>query len=339
MKAITVPDLTLRPETCVAQVRTGARLHLGFLDLAGDYGRRFGSLGLAIDGFETCVRLRFADADRAEGAERDRTLALLRRLRDLHGLGGDLHGLGGGLHGLGGGLAAEVVAAIPAHAGLGSGTQLALALARAFRKLHSLGVDTRADAAALTRGARSGVGVALFDRGGFVLDGGRGATTDVPSPLAHLSFPRDWRVVLLRDDSAAGAYGATERAAFAKLPPFPAAAAADICRRVLMQVLPGVAEADFRAFGEGITAIQARLGDHFATAQGGGRFTSARVSEVAAVLAEAGAIGLGQSSWGPTGFVFARDPDEAAHWAQFARSAGEVSVAIHSSRETGAEIV
>ena len=325
MQAIAVPEETIGAEPCAAQVRTGARLHLGFLDLAGDYGRRFGSLGLAIDGFETRVRLRRAATDQAEGAERERTLALLRRLHDAHRTQG--------------GVAAEVVTAIPAHAGLGSGTQLALALARAFRELHGLGVDTRADAAGLTRGARSGLGVALFDRGGFVLDGGRGASTNVPPPLAHLSFPRDWRVVLLRDDGAAGAHGEAERAASATLPPFAPEAAADLCRRALMQVLPGVAEGDFRAFGEGISAIQARLGDHFAPAQGGGRFTSARVGDVAAALERAGAVGLGQSSWGPTGFVFARDPDEAAHWAGFARSAGEIAVAIHAAREAGAEII
>jgi len=324
LEAIAVPDETISAEPCAAQVRTGARLHLGFLDLAGDYGRRFGSLGLAIDGFETRVRLHRVATDQAEGAERERTMALLRRLHDTHRTQG--------------GVAAEVVTAIPAHAGLGSGTQLALALARAFRELHGLGVDTRADAAGLMRGARSGLGVALFDRGGFVLDGGRGAATDVPPPLAHLSFPRDWRVVLLRDDGAAGAHGEAERTAFATLPPFAPEAAADLCRRALMQVLPGVAEGDFRAFGEGISAIQARLGDYFAPAQGGGRFTSARVGDVAAALERAGAVGLGQSSWGPTGFVFARDPDEAAHWARFARSAGEIAVAIHAAREAGAEI-
>jgi beta-RFAP synthase len=315
----------MEAQSCAAQVRTGARLHLGFLDLSGDYGRRFGSLGLAIDGFETSVRLRRADADEAQGAESERTRALLRRLRETHATRD--------------GVAAQVVAAIPAHAGLGSGTQLALALARAFRELHGLAVDTHGDAAALMRGARSGLGVALFERGGFVLDGGRGAATDVPPVLAHLSFPREWRVVLLRDDGAAGAHGEAERAAFAKLAPLSPEASADLCRRALMQVLPGVAEADFGAFGEGISAIQARLGDYFAPAQGGGRFTSGAVGRVAAALSRAGAVGLGQSSWGPTGFVFARDADEAEHWARLARETGGVAVAIHVARETGAEIV
>ena len=40
------------------RVKTTARLHLGFLDLAGDLGRRFGSMGLAIDGLDTVVECR-----------------------------------------------------------------------------------------------------------------------------------------------------------------------------------------------------------------------------------------------------------------------------------------
>ena len=35
------------------RVRAPARLHLGFLDLAGDLGRRFGSIGLSIEGYAT----------------------------------------------------------------------------------------------------------------------------------------------------------------------------------------------------------------------------------------------------------------------------------------------
>ena len=50
------------------------------------------------------------------------------------------------------------------------------------------------------RGARSGLGVALFERGGFMLDAGRGPATSLPPIVSHLPFPADWRVVLLLDD-------------------------------------------------------------------------------------------------------------------------------------------
>ena len=92
----------------------------------------------------------------------------------------------------------------------------------------------------------------------------------------------------------------------------------------LMQILPGAAEQDFKAFGEGVSKVQAILGDHFAPAQGGGRFTSAAVGHAAERLEALGARGIGQSSWGPTGFAFATDPDQAEFFAQRARAECEV---------------
>ncbi|MDE3176207.1 MAG: GHMP kinase [Pseudomonadota bacterium] len=311
----------------MARVRAGARLHLGFLDLAGDLGRRFGSFGLGIDGFETHIDMRRAARFSATGAEHARVETLLRRLGERFPDASPI--------------AVDVAAAIPAHAGLGSGTQLALALALGFRRLNGLAADAGADAAALLRGARSGLGVGLFDHGGFLLDAGRGPATELPPIVSRLAFPADWRVLLLIDAGMDGAHGAAERAAFAALPAFPAADAADICRRALMQVLPGVAEADFAAFADGLSAIQRRLGDHFAPAQGGGRFASPRVGAVAAALERAGARGVGQSSWGPTGFAFARDPDEAAHLLALASKAarGEIRAQVHAARAHGAECV
>ncbi len=67
-----------------------------------------------------------------------------------------------------------LASAIPAHAGLGSGTQLALGIAAALRTLHGLPLDPSGDATRLGRGARSGIGVGLFEQGGLVIDGGRG---------------------------------------------------------------------------------------------------------------------------------------------------------------------
>jgi beta-ribofuranosylaminobenzene 5'-phosphate synthase len=48
-------------------VTAAARLHLGFLDMNGGLGRRFGSLGLAIDRPSTRLTLRRASVPSAEG--------------------------------------------------------------------------------------------------------------------------------------------------------------------------------------------------------------------------------------------------------------------------------
>ncbi len=181
-----------------------------------------------------------------------------------------------------------ISSAIPAHAGLGSGTQLALTIAAAFRRFAGLPLDSREDARLLDRGARSGVGVALFDRGGLAVDAGRGSHTEVPPVVAWVNFPRDWRVLLILDPRVEGAHGEAEMQAFSQLPRFAADAASEICRRTLMQILPGAVENDLEAFGDGVTGVQKIVGDHFAPAQGGGRFTSLPVGRVAEAI---------ESSW------------------------------------------
>ena len=308
------------------QVTAAARLHLGFLDLAGDLGREFGSIGLAIDAFETRVQLREAPSFEVLGKERERSARLARRIAESLGLDADKQLI--------------VASAIPAHAGLGSGTQLALAIAAAFRMLAGLPLNPREDARLLDRGARSGVGVALFERGGLGVDAGRGPTTEVPPVVAGAKFPRDWRILLILDPRVEGAHGVAETRAFAQLPPFPADAAGEICRRTLMQVLPGAAERDLEAFGEGIERIQDIVGDHFALAQGGGRFASVAVARVAQRLKALGAHGIGQSSWGPTGFAFASDPDHAERLVRGARAECEpgVEIKICEARDHGAEV-
>ena len=308
------------------QVTASARLHLGFLDLTGDLGRRFGSIGLAIDAFETRVHLRQAPSFEVLGEERERGAMLARRIAESLGLDT--------------GRQLIISKAIPAHAGLGSGTQLALAIATAFRRFAQLPLNAREDARLLDRGARSGVGVALFERGGLAVDAGRGPNTDIPPVVAWMNFPRDWRILLILDPRVEGAHGAAEARAFAGLPRFPPNAAAEICRRTLMQILPGAAEEDLEAFGDGVARVQEIVGDHFAPAQGGGRFTSAAVGRVAAQLKALGAHGIGQSSWGPTGFAFASDPDHAQFLARRAGAEREpgVEIKVCNARNRGAEI-
>jgi beta-ribofuranosylaminobenzene 5'-phosphate synthase len=308
------------------QVTASARLHLGFLDLAGDLGRRFGSIGLAIDAFETRIHLRQAPSLEVLGEERERGARIARRLAESLGLNACKQLI--------------ISKAIPAHAGLGSGTQLALAIGAAFRKFAQLPLNSRDDARVLDRGARSGVGVALFERGGLAVDAGRGSNTEIPPVVAWMSFPRDWRILLILDPRVEGAHGAAERRAFAGLPRFPGAAAAEICRRTLMQILAGAAEEDLEAFGDGVAKVQEILGDHFAPAQGGGRFTSVAVGQVAQRLKVLGAGGIGQSSWGPTAFAFASDPDHAGFLARRARAecAPGMEIKVCNARDQGAEI-
>jgi beta-RFAP synthase len=308
-------------------VVAAARLHLGFLDMNGALGRKFGGLGLSIDAPATRLRLQPAEKMEASGPDAERALALLEKATAALAPGKRYR--------------LDIGEAIPPHSGLGSGTQLALAIAAALRRIEDMPQNVEADAALLQRGARSGLGAGLFTRGGLVVDGGRGADTMTPPVVSRLAFPEGWRILLVSDPASIGLHGAEERKAFAELPPFSEEDAGKLCRLVLMQALPAAAEADFSGFGAAITAIQAIVGDYFAPAQGGRRFTSAAVEALLARLAQGGATGLGQTSWGPTGFAFAPDEAEARRLEALAHGAAEASgltLAVVAGSDRGARI-
>lgn len=318
------------PELSLAEVVTtaSARLHLGFIDLNGGLGRRFGSVGLALGDPRGIVMLRRAEATRIEGVDGERAGRHLAAMQQRLGLTGAHH--------------LSVVEAIPQHAGLGSGTQLALAVAAALRRLHGLAPDTPGDALHLDRGARSGIGAGLFETGGFIVDAGRGPATTTPPIVSRMEFPSEWRIILVLDPTHRGLFGEFERAAFRALAPMAESDAAHICRLLLMQALPALAERDILRFGAAIGRMQEILGDYFAPAQGGRRFTSANVEAVVDFLASAGAHGGGQSSWGPTGFAFAQGADEAERLADRARRRPDWSaldIRVVSGRNRGAEVM
>lgn len=308
-------------------VTVQARLHLGFVDLNGNLGRRFGSLGMAID--TPCTRLSMAPSRQlgTDGADADRARHHVEALIARYGLSHRLH--------------VRVDESIPRHAGLGSGTQLSLAVGMAASRLFGLDLDVRAIARLLDRGARSGIGVATFEQGGVVLDGGRGERDEPPPVVSRLAFPEAWRLLLVFDNGRRGLHGPDEAAAFRQLVPFPADTAAHLCRLMLMVALPALAEEDFDRFGKAIGELQRSVGDHFKPVQGG-RFMSSMVADVLAWLEAEGIAGVGQSSWGPTGFGIIGGEAEAIRLLGAARrrwpAESGLSFAVTRGRNRGADI-
>ncbi|HEX3138945.1 MAG TPA: beta-ribofuranosylaminobenzene 5'-phosphate synthase family protein, partial [Rhizobacter sp.] len=290
----------------VVRLRAPGRLHLGFLDPAGTLGRRFGSLGLVIDGLGTELQLSAAPSDQLVAGrpeaqvEIERAGRYLQLLREHTGRHESLR--------------LQLDQVLPPHAGFGSGTQLALAIGRVFAHWHGLELSSMTLAHWLARGLRSGIGIAGFDQGGLLVDGGPGSD-GMPAPLlSRIAFPPSWRVVVVQDGRHRGLSGTQEKQAIATLQPLPQSLSADICHQVLMRVLPGAASAEFAPFAAGINHVQKVLGTHFAPVQGGA-FTSAAVGRAVQCVADAArdmrgsdrqlehGAAIGQSSWGPTGFA------------------------------------
>ena len=306
-------------DACI-QVDAPSRLHLGFLDPNASLGRRFASLGLVIDAFATRLEVCPARENAIESDDPRQHDAVRRLARHLDTLQRET--------GRPQPLQVRLRSAPPAHSGFGSGTQLALALGRAFCALHGLELSTRRLAAMLGRGERSGVGIAGFDPGGLLLDGGPGPGGTPAPVLARLDFPAAWRVLLVLDERIDGLSGAAERAAMDQLAPFPRELAADLCHQVLLKVLPAVIEQRFEPFAEGVSRIQSQIGDYFAPAQGGSMYTSAAVAAFMAWLRAQGPAGVGQSSWGPTGFAILPSEAEARRLIALAQQDGAVDPAL-----------
>ncbi|WP_451982182.1 beta-ribofuranosylaminobenzene 5'-phosphate synthase family protein [Azospirillum endophyticum] len=288
------------------RVEVPARLHLGFLDMEGGLGRRFGSLGLTLDGLGTELTLLRGEPDGDAPIRTDcRAQGYLDRLCDALDVENRF--------------SVRLWRTIPSHSGLGSGTQLALAVGAALSVMTGRPLPPRRVASLLDRGARSGIGVGAFEQGGVILDGGKGALDEPPPVISRMALPEAWRMLLVFDDANRGLSGTAETVAFRDLPPFPADKAAYLCRLTLMVGLPALAEGDAMRFGAAVTELQSVVGDHFAPAQGG-RFSSPDVAEVLRWLPSMGATGMGQSSWGPTGFAIFGDAGSAERAAEAARA-------------------
>lgn len=194
------------------------------------------------------------------------------------------------------------------HTGLGVGTQLGLAVAKALAVAGGFG---RSDAVTLAtrvgRGERSAIGVHGFDRGGLVIDAGKGPGEAVSPLLAHVRPPAAWRVVLFLPPAPADWHGKRERAAFATA----GAGDADALRRLATSaILPAAEAGDIDAFADAVHEFNRRAGEPFAEAQGG-PYASPAVADLIAEVRKAGVRGVGQSSWGPTVFAVVGDSDTA----------------------------
>lgn len=290
--------MDLRDSMTRCRITTGSRLHFGPLALSSASCRYFGGLGMMIanPGVELTLETNEPSSVIAPPELLERVTATASRLATSTG-----RPLRGRL---------TVVKQIPSHSGLGSGTQLELAVAR----LHAwqMGED-RPNAQTLaertSRGARSAIGIGGFTDGGFLVDVGRKPNQQMGLISQRVDVPESWLVLLISKRRVTGLSGTDERSVFQAMPEMPLATTQVLSYLALLQIVPALQERDYDQFALGIRTYGRTVGEFFARFQDGA-WVHPSMREVAENLWQNTSYAFAQSSWGPT--LAAILPDEAA---------------------------
>ena len=272
-------------------VTTSARLHMGFFDLKGSVSRTFGSLGLCIDAPCTQIVVTKSDKTGIEANYDENIIKIVENIIKIVEVEQKF--------------LLTIRQSIPQHAGLGSGTQLALAIGVGLSALFNLNLTVPQISILSKRGNRSGIGVAAFEHGGVLVDSGK-TNNELPKIALRQAFPDNWRVLLIADSAYIGVHGEVELQAFQSLKP----AHHSLRTMIFEHMMPALQRADLFAFGAYMANLQVYNGDYFAPIQGG-RYASNDVANVLLWLQQNGVVCVGQSSWGPTGFAILESEERA----------------------------
>ena len=285
------------------KITTSGRLHLGFMDLNGDLGRLYGSIGvtvkaprtqLTVEKHEKLVINNVKDSNFFK-----RISSFIKTFSDHYKI------TPGGI--------INITRHIPEHKGLGSGSQLGLALATALTRICNIDEESHDLALMAGRGLRSGIGITAFKKGGFIIDGGKKrispkkTSPEPPKALLRYKFPSSWHFVIVIPEKKVGLSGDQEKEAMGYVSPS-RRISEEICRLVMMQLLPSLIDEDLEKFGNAVSEIDIRTGTFFKSVQGG-IYSEKSSYGIIRQMIDSGAAGAGQSSWGPAvyGLVHVND--------------------------------
>lgn len=160
----------------------------------------------------------------------------------------------------------------PSHVGLGSKTQLSLAIGTAISRLKGIDIPIEEITKMVERGGTSGIGWRGFETGGFIVDGGHdygigkekedflpssaSGSANPALTISRYNIPENWRFVLIIPNVKPGANGEEEVDVFKKYTPIPRDEVNEVSHQILMKMLPGILKNDLKCFGEGLKRIQ-----------------------------------------------------------------------------------
>jgi beta-ribofuranosylaminobenzene 5'-phosphate synthase len=290
----------MRIKMSMIRVVSPSRLHLTLIDLNAELGRVDGGAGITLESPGMVVLAAESDTVEVSG---DSILAIkMKKAAEA-------------LLPAGRGIKLDIKESLPDHVGLGSGTQAALSAAASVNKIYGLGKSVRELAIAVGRGGTSGIGVAAFENGGIILDGGHkfkdkcafspsAASRTPPGPvLFRKDFP-DWPIVIAIPNTK-GVHDAEEVDIFKKYCPIPLAEVQEICHVILMQMLPALVEEDLESFGKAINHIQLTGFKRREV-----ELQPRPILDIMEYMRDNGASGSGISSFGPVVYGIVDSPAE-----------------------------
>ena len=268
-----------------------ARIHLGFLELDQTLPRFFGSIGLTVSDF--CFEVQISKSKNLSIVTEDKNLKkkaqeIFLKFKKKYNVNF---------------CKIIIKKIIPSHVGLGSGTQFSLTIGYLISKLNNLDVSIDEIAMFLNRGNRSGIGVQSFKQGGFTIDiGKKKGSNNLPLKLMNIKWPQDWKIILLFDLKGDNVFGKNEINKFKEVTNRFRSKYNYNYSTLFLKILPGIIERDFKSFTEGIQLIQSNMSEIFY--KNSKKFSSKNINYIFDYLENKKITGYGQSSWGPTGFIF-----------------------------------
>lgn len=290
----------------MASIHAPSRLHLTLIDLHGRYDRIDGGVGLTLRQPQLVIqakanktenRIIFEDNMKLSSSSQEDYIQKIQRA--IEGMNNFL--------GIEDYYQFRVKQTYPPHSGLGSGTQLSLAVGKLILRLNQEDLEASEIAKIVGRGGTSGIGVGSFDQGGFIIDGGHSrkekhdflpsaASTASPPPItARYPFPADWNIILVIPRVSRKVSGEDEVNIFQKYCPIPLKEVQELSHLLLMKMMPAVAENDLESFGWAVNHIQ-EIGFKKIEV----RLQNPLIPQLMQELRSSGAAGVGMSSFGPT---------------------------------------
>lgn len=319
-------------------VRSVSRIHITLIDLHGGLGRVDGGIGFALNEPKIVVNAEPFNRFVVKGDVEDNIRNSIDKISKYFSLSKNLK--------------IEVKEGYKPHLGLGFATQLCLSSSFALLKLNSVNASVREVAKIVGRGGTSGIGVACFQHGGFILDLGHrfgkgeekedflpsSASKASPAPiLTRLRFPENWYVILTIPYYGKRIHSLKEVNIFKKYCPIKERDVEKLSRIILMKLLPSLIERSIERFGEAIDEIQ-KIGfkRHEVEIQ------KKIVKDVMREAKRLGAFCSGLSSFGPTVYSLTNSLKHAKNIANGLKEMIEEKalgkVIITKGRNKGAEI-